>query len=130
MLSVVSNQASRNYLPWVLYNPFDFFNFLGLATSLLFIFATFKFDKLNKVLNNVEKKIFILFWPIFLLLVISGASRGEVGRIWIPMMWVPILLANIYATKVLRFSTKQFAIILALLFIQIIIIEEFWVPIW
>ncbi|MCL4416717.1 MAG: hypothetical protein M1365_08495, partial [Actinobacteria bacterium] len=99
-----------------------FFIYMGFSISLLFFYVSFKIlreDNLTKA-----------FWILFILLVISGISRGEVGRIWLPLMSLPILIVSQFLTNNFNLNKKYFSILLFLLILQVIIMEEFWVPIW
>lgn len=127
---IIGNQMPRMYLPWLLFNPYDFFLYLGVPVSLLFITATINKLKNIKFFMDDNSTILTSFWIIFTTLIISGISRGEVGRIWLPLMFIPLLLVSEYITNKLKFSKKHFTIILVLLFTQVIIMEEFWVPVW
>ena len=128
--AVIHNQASREYLHWVAYNPYDFFVFMGLPLSIIFIYQTYLIIRKKIVLNSILKNVFLAFWITFLTLIISGASRGEVGRIWLLFMFIPVIFAGNFINQTVKFSNKQFLILFTLLFIQTIILEEFWVPIW
>ncbi len=126
--AVLSNQTPRDYLTWVIFNPYDFFVYLSIpATVILLVFMLF--NKLHKN-NGLESKLNNSFWIIFLTLIISGVSRGEVGRIWLPIMLFPIFVTVIFITKTLKLSTQKFWIFLIFTIIQVIIMEEYWVPIW
>ncbi|MCL4354781.1 glycosyltransferase family 39 protein [Patescibacteria group bacterium] len=120
--SVVKYQLPREYLPWLIFNPYDFFIYMGFSISLLFFYVSYKI--LRK--DNLTKA----FWILFILLVISGISRGEVGRIWLPLMSLPILIVSQFLTNNFNLNKKYFSILLFLLILQVVIMEEFWVPIW
>ena len=127
-LAVIKYQMAREYFPWLLFNPYDFFVFLGVPISLFFIYLLISTIRKDLV-KNLAKKLFISFWIIFFLLIILGISRGEVGRIWIPIMFLPVLFVSNLLNQ-LKVGKVYFSIILILLIVQLIIIEEFWVPIW
>ncbi len=125
---VIRNQMPREYLAWVFYNPYDFFIYLGVPSAILFIYITVGI--IRKTLEfKVQTVSVICFWIIFVGLTISGASRGEVGRIWIPLMMLPIFLSGDFLQNKIK-SEKLFIAIVTLLFIQIIVMQEFWVSIW
>lgn len=108
---VISNQAPRSFLPWLIYNPYDFAVFVGLPVAVLAWLAN-------------RKWVLIIFSVI-----LTVFSRAEVGRIWLPLM----VLATISAGKFLdekKFSTKFVMLLLALQMIQTLVIQEFWVPLW
>lgn len=129
-IAVIQNQAPRDYFLWTIYNPYDFFIFMGLATSCLFFIATWNIYRKKHIVNKIEEKILVSFWVTFTILVVSGISRGEVGRIWITFMFIPVIFVGLYTTKFLKLTSTRFYIFLILAIIQIIIFEEYWVPIW
>ena len=129
-LVVVGNLFPRSYLPYLFYNPYDFFVFAGLPISLLFLGMTYRFMRRRKNLKQIENKFLISFWFTFILVVVLGISRGEVGRIWLPFMFIPITLGTFFATKDLKLKTSGFILILALTIMEVAVIEEFWVPVW
>ncbi len=130
LTAVVKNQASREYLAWVIYNPYDFFVFMGFPISIMFMVFTFTTLKNKLDFKSLTNRILYSFWIVFLLLIISGASRGEVGRIWLLFMFIPILLTGYFITTQLKFTRNQLIIFFSLVIIQVIIMEEYWVPIW
>ncbi len=120
---IVMNQAPRSYWQWVIYNPFDFFQYLGVPLTILF------FVSLKKIAKESKKdvaRITLIFIVLFMLLNVSGISRAEVGRIWMPLMLFPLLAIGCYKKLTLGFVLT----LAVLLFIQNIIMTEFWVPIW
>lgn len=123
-------QAPREYIPWLFFNPYDFFLYMGIPTSLLFIFITISWNKLCIHKKIIEAKILKSFWIVFVALVISGLSRGEVGRIWLSLMIIPILLISYFLAEVINIHKFKFSILLSILILQILVMEEFWVPIW
>ncbi|HVZ67714.1 MAG TPA: hypothetical protein VG917_05655 [Patescibacteria group bacterium] len=130
IIAVVHNQASRDYLPWLIFNPYDFFVYMGFPISLIFIYKTIYYLKQKFDLKDLNKRFLYVFWLVFIALIVSGSSRGEVGRIWLPFMFLPVILVGNFITNELRFNKLQFIILFSLIFIQVIIMEEFWVPIW
>jgi len=125
-LAVIAGQVPRSYLHWLVFNPYDFFVYLSIPISVLFFFAS---KHLLRRTNSALRPLCIAFWISFCFLVLFGISRGEVGRIWIPLMTMPIILVAWYSEQ-LHFSTKNFTILLFLIGLQTILMEEFWVPIW
>jgi hypothetical protein len=128
--AILGNQAPRTYLPWLLFNPYDFFVYMGIPFSLFFFYITIKVLRKPEILPRKAFLLFLSFWTVFILLIISGISRGEVGRIWLPLMFLPMLFVGEYITNKSKLPRQQFIILLLLAFIQLIILEEFWVPIW
>ena len=123
-LPIVNNQAPRSYLQWVFYNPFDFFQYFGVPLTCLFFICVKSIFKSEN--NELLKKLMISFSAFFILLVLFGISRAEVGRIWMPLMIFPLLAIGFYQ----KISIKFVIMVSLLLFIQNIIMTEFWVPVW
>lgn len=121
---ILLNQAPRSYWQWVFYNPFDFLQYFGVSISVLFSIIVFQLMNIKKGFEI--KKITIIFLFFFFVLVLSGISRAEVGRIWMPLMLFPLLAIGLYK----KLSLGFLIIIVFLLFIQNIVMTEFWVPIW
>jgi hypothetical protein len=121
---IVSNQAPRSYWQWVIYNPFDFFQYFGVVTSCIFLMVILQFFK--NTTDSPIRKLSLIFLFFFAILDLTGISRAEVGRIWMPLMLFPLLAIGAYKDLSLRWVV----IGVSLLFIQVIIMTEFWVPIW
>jgi len=111
----------RLYHVWVFYNLYDFFVFTGIPLFLLY---------LKMLWDRVKDHLFIAFTIMLLLLNFSGAVRGEVGRIWMPFMSMLVLFVSSFLTKNLKISRNHFACIVILQAIQILVMQEFWVPLW
>src|SRR3989344_4612563 len=109
------------------------FYILGISVALL-IQMMIDFPVIESFLAVIAGQVprsylhWLVFNPYdFFFLVLFGISRGEVGRIWIPLMTMPIILVAWYSEQ-LHFSTKNFTILLFLIGLQTILMEEFWVP--
>jgi hypothetical protein len=84
----------RSYWSWLLFNPWDFMLWSGLVTLPLLCInkPTFIFSRktwLHCDSANIPRMRF-LYLLCICLLVLSGSTRGEVGRIWLPLM--PMLM--------------------------------------
>jgi hypothetical protein len=76
--------APRSYALWLAFNPLDFAVFLGLPVAILFAVRVRR-----AVLDGCPRPADRFAAAVaagLLLLVLSGATRGEVGRIWVPLM--------------------------------------------
>ncbi len=111
----------RQYHVWIFYNLYDFFVFAGIP---LFLFYA------KIVWQKIKNHLFIAFTAMLLLLNFSGAVRGEVGRIWIPFMPVLVLFISSFLTDKLKLPKNYFAYVLLLQAVQILVMQEFWVPLW
>jgi hypothetical protein len=81
------NDMSRNYWVWLGWNLVDFTIFTGLPMMLLALDSV----RPGKVVG--WPALTLAFWIILLGLDISGQIRAEVGRIWLVLSPVPILIA-------------------------------------
>ncbi len=111
----------RPYLIWTFYNLYDFFVFTGIPVALTYL--AFIFRKTKEPLS-------ISFTAMLLLLNFSGAVRGEVGRIWLPLMFPLVMITGNFLNNKLKLTTKPFLLILFVQAIQVIVIQEFWVTLW
>lgn len=142
---------SRAYLTWVFFNLSDFFIFAGIP---LFLFFCFLFvqntQKIWIVISNVVRDpreislrlladrndkymidpLTIGFVGMLLILDISGSVRGEVARIWIPFYPFLVIILVAFVTKQMKLGKKLFVWFLCLQFIQILVMQEFWVMLW
>ncbi len=112
---------NRAYLPWVFYNLYDFFVFTGLPITLTYLTMFFK---------RIKNHLFIFFSLLLIFLNFSGAVRGEVGRIWLPLMFPLILITGSFLTNKLKLATKVFLVILFIQAVQVLVLQEFWVTLW
>lgn len=80
------HDLSRSYWLWLAGNVADFALFSGAPLFLLALPRRLK-------ISSPAAALAAAFWLLFLLLDLSGAIRGEVGRIWLMLAPVPALLA-------------------------------------
>lgn len=126
-MSISKNLAPHSSL-WFIFNPYEFFIFSGLPVSLLFFWGTIKAVK-DKVLHN-EKLIYLSFWITFVATIILDINKRETGRTYITLMFIPVALTGSFITDKLKLSNKAYIWILFLLFMQVLVMEEYWVPVW
>jgi hypothetical protein len=112
----------RSYWSWLFYNPYDFFVFLGIPLLIGYIYYAFKQDK--------KDNFYFSFLATFILLILSGSVRGEVGRIWIPFIPLVLIPVVYFFSKGLHFSSKLFLVILGLQAVQVLVLQTFWVTLW
>jgi hypothetical protein len=82
----------RSYALWLLFNPIDFALFAGLPLALLASWRTARALSAQpdgRPLASVDR-FRIAFGAVLLLLFASGLTRGEVGRLFVPL--VPFVL--------------------------------------
>ncbi len=129
-LAVITHLTPRSYIPWLLFNPYDFLVYLGIHLAIFFILASYYFFKKGSLTKDLLMKTILSFWSVFMIITILGVNKGEVGRTWVTFMFIPTILATIYMTKILKFSKMTFMWIMFLMFLQVVVMEEFWVPVW
>jgi hypothetical protein len=81
---------ARDYWTWLGYHLYDFFLFLGLPLSGLFLLA------LPGAVRRpgTRRGLWTLTWGVSLLiLVLSGVARGEVARVWLFLTPFPVIAA-------------------------------------
>lgn len=115
--------GQRSYLIWVLFNLYDFFIFLGIPLSMLFLRKTYYIALSIKKKNIIDKN-FLVFMTFLICLSLSGLIRGETGRLWMYLMPLAILFCiddfiRSYPQR------KYFYILLVLQLLQIIIFKMF-----
>ena len=129
--NIMSGLAPRSYIIWLFYNIYDFFIFAGIPILILsvLILKNLILDILRKQYKRLD--LFTAsFFVMLLMLDISGASRAETGRIWLPIMPILILITSIFITHKLKLNKYMFLTVIILQFTQILIMQEFWVMLW
>jgi len=87
---VTTVETARTYWKWVLMNPVEFSVFAGLP---LVIAARWAIPELRRDSGRRGLNTFLIAFALtFILLDLSGTVRGEVGRIWLFLMW-PLAMA-------------------------------------
>ena len=90
--------AYRSYWPWLLWNPLCFFIFGGLPAAALCVWVWLSPRRLGYGLSA-------LGFAVCLALVcttVSGVTRGEVERIWLPVLPLVCVLAGAQAARLRR----------------------------
>jgi len=114
-------QIGRNYFVWFFYSPYDFFIFLGIPTTILFLTSFLK-----RILSR-ESALAISFSILILILLLLGSVKGETGRVWIPYIIFPIIAT---AVSLKKLGSNQTIFMLLLLLLQSIIFGLFLVTLW
>jgi hypothetical protein len=93
---VTTIEAARTYWKWVLMDPVECAIFAGLP---LVIGACWSIPLLRAP-QAARLRPFLLAWLLlFVLLDLSGAVRGEVGRIWLFLLWPAALAAAVALSR-------------------------------
>ena len=89
---VTTAEAARSYLAWVLMDPVETAVFLGLPLAVAAVWAGIR---LRRDPGLGRLRLFLVSWLVTVaLLDLSGTVRGEVGRIWLFLMWPAALVAG------------------------------------
>lgn len=121
---------SRSYLLWLFYNLYDFFVFSGIPVMIVFTYLAW--SVFQTVFKKQWGKIDIIafsFLVMIVLLDLSGSVRGEVARIWLPFYPFLVLIVSNFLINH-KFSKFELIIIIFLQAVQVVIMQEFWVPLW
>ena len=106
------NFWTSNFIKGCSSRPIDFVIFLGIPLAVLAWFGT-------------KKK-----WLVVGLVVFTTIfSRGEVGRIWVPLMPLAAIAAGEFLTE-RKFESRLVLILLALQMVHVLVLQEFWVALW
>ncbi len=123
--------VQRSYFPWVFYNFYDFFVFAGIPVSVIFILLLK--DLIGNFIKYKRSKEIVMLIPFLTTLFTVdalGLVRGEAGRIW--LIFIPFLVVPMarFLTENLKFNSKYFLIFIFIQFIQVLIMQTFWVMLW
>jgi hypothetical protein len=112
--------SSRTYMTWLVFNLVDFLTFLGLPTAVLAIYGLSRPRTLD-----LSQAAFLAFGAALLLLAVdvTGVTRGEVARIWAPMM-PAFLLGAAAAGRRSRLPIWTWGVLGALLLIQAVVFRH------
>jgi len=118
----------RRYALWLAFNPLDFALFVGVPVAVL---AAAGFVQsicaLVRGQGRPLDRMKVTVGTLVLLLVLSGTTRGEVGRIWIPLMPVVLIAALARWNDRETETAKQEALILGLLLAgHCLLIRAYW----
>jgi hypothetical protein len=82
----------RDYAVWLVFDPLDLAVFIGLPVAVSLVAAAVRSTRrlLARARLQPDEAFRLAALAALLVLLISGQTRGEVGRIWIPLM--PVLL--------------------------------------
>jgi len=90
--------AGRSYWPWLVMNLYDFVLFMGPALAVMSSVAIYVGLKQQRW-PALPQGLVIGLLVIVALLLLSGSTRGEVGRIWVFLMLLAALAAADYVAR-------------------------------
>jgi hypothetical protein len=91
-----SYTAPRSYLVWLLFNPLDLALFLGIPVALGGLLVLARALRSRGKGDTARERFRLAVFAGVGLLLVLGVTRGEVGRLWIPLM--PLLLVGSVGT--------------------------------
>jgi len=118
----------RNYWTWLIYHLYDFFIFLGLPLTLLFLIALINAIRNTQHASRITQSsidtLTLSFALGLLLLDLSGTARGEVARVWLFLTPFAVIVAA-RGLRCLRVGLRGFALIALLLALQLFTFNTF-----
>jgi hypothetical protein len=89
---VTTVEAARSYWAWLIMDPVELIVFAGLP---LVAAAFWSWRSMARDPESARLRAFLLAWFIAVVLLdLSGTVRGEVGRIWLFLLWPAALAAG------------------------------------
>jgi len=123
-LDIISGEvARRTYWKWLLYNPVDFFLFIGIPISVLSFRSIYNIIRSGKI--RATDVFSVSFFIILFLLLFSGINRSEVARLWMFLMPFPALIAASQIAQIKMKTSSAFLILLSLQILQTIVFKLF-----
>ena len=123
-LDIISDEvARRTYWKWLLYNPIDFFVFIGIPISMLSFRCIYDVIRSRKI--EASNILSVAFFIILFLLLVSGINRSEVARLWMFLMPFPALIAASQIAQIKIKTSSAFLILISLQILQAIVFKLF-----
>jgi len=117
--AATANELARAYWTWVLVDPIDFLLFAGLPLTVAAAWALPAISRQPDL--RCLRTFLIASVLIFVILDLSGTVRGEVGRIWLFLMW-PLAMAAAPALEA-RTPASAVAALVVLQGLQVILMK-------
>ncbi len=83
----------RSYVTWLFFHPYDFLVFLGIPLAVFWGAHTFGVLRSLRQHRTPIDLLTLAFLSGFILLIVSGTSRGEVARVWSFLLPLALLIA-------------------------------------
>jgi hypothetical protein len=83
----------RSYVTWLFYHPYDFLVFLGIPVAVFWVARTIESLRGLRQRPRSIDLLALTFLIGFVVLIVSGTSRGEVARVWAFLLPLPLLIA-------------------------------------
>ncbi|HUU53902.1 MAG TPA: hypothetical protein VMY87_03190 [Armatimonadota bacterium] len=119
---VTAVEGARTYWKWVLMNPVECALFAGLP---LMVAALWSWRALGDA-QHCRLRAFLISWLVlFALLDVSGAVRGEVGRIWLFLLWPAALAAGAGLASGPERRGSAVALLILLQVVQVVLMKGY-----
>jgi methylthioxylose transferase len=118
--------APRSYALWLAFDPLDLAVFLGLPVAALGLAALGRDVRRLRTLTDGAGRFRVVMALGLALLILSGTVRGEVGRIWIPLM-PALLVAALAGARAEEPTARQALVIGAMLSAVGLALRTFWI---
>ena len=117
----------RSYGLWLGFDALDYGLFLGVPVAVLAVLGLARsLTALVRGQGRPLDRMRVTAAALFVLLVLSGTTRGEVGRIWIPLMPVVLVAALARPEKEKGPTTQEALVVGLVLALQCLVIRSFW----
>jgi hypothetical protein len=127
----------RPYALWLVFNLVDFLQFLGLPLAAVCLFSLISLRRPSLLVHNLRdpagrrallasvNPYSLVFWLTLGLLDLTGAVRGEAGRLW--LFLVPLALAGImWSAGEHRIGTRGLLFLLVSQFALVVVLGGRW----
>jgi hypothetical protein len=136
----IHGEINRSYPLWLLYNPYDFFLFLGLPLVVALLVAlgraapgaglgsrpTAGGDASSRAGGPLARLWPVAFWATFVAIILSGATRGEVARLWMFLTPAALMAA---LPAIACWSSRRQAVMVTLQAAQLLALAYFVRPV-
>jgi hypothetical protein len=117
--------AIRPYDAWVVVNKLDFLQFLGLPLTVAALVTLVRRWRRGAFQLQNLNVFGLIFWVVLVLLDLSGTTRGEVSRVWIPLM--PLAFLGVFhAARLGQLTASHVHALLGAQFVICVLIAGNW----
>jgi hypothetical protein len=86
-------ELTRSYVLWLFFNPYDVLVFLGISLAVFWGARTIEVLRSLRQRQAPTDLLTLTFLGGFILLIVSGITRGELARVWSFLLPLPLLIA-------------------------------------
>jgi hypothetical protein len=119
---ITTVEGARTYWKWVLVNPVECAMFAGLPLTVATLFSI----RAPADQGQARLRAFLLSWLVlFVVLDLTGAVRGEVGRIWVFLYWPLALAAGAAVSRFEHTRARTVALLVLLQTVQVLMMKSY-----